>query len=1247
MLRRSDLLARNRTSLIAIVTFLIIGCLLATGDLNAQDDCDFCQDEIVEFFLTSDVQDPSTGPVPGDQICYQVGVNNFCGISIFVFTITYSFETLEFVSANTDIAQIPLFDQASVVANPNGLRDNITVAFFPLTTVSVVSKNDGDTILELCFNVIGDVGEDIRVEVGAKNLADPNIQATKTDEDGDLCPGLTEFGASVPGPDPLPTVIQSTCAGGIEVFSNVQCGSVPGESLGIAEVQMFCGVGPYEIVVDGTETFNTPDSVFIVTGLTSGLHDFVVTDQGTGTTIANPLQVDIPPTPGLTPDLDFILPLCADPAFTPRGQVILNSVTGGTPFSDGTYFFDWGAAENGRNYIPDRFASGIFNVTISDSLGCSVEREFDLRVDSIIVSVDDITLAQCDGSNTGSVSLTATGGAGDSDGFEFFIQGTSTLGDPVNDRMRSTNAQGLLDGIPPGAYRVWAEDDDVQTGLCNPITLDIVIESQQMYNINALPNTGLMCPAGENGINIEVSRTVDVAGNDISYQIFDLSDGSLASSMSPTGNLVLEECLPQGMYEIQLMDTDGCTFVDSFVVDGCALQVLPSEIPPDCPGIDDGSILLSVLDATDPVQFNWSDGSTDQNRIDLAPGTYEVEVSDGALCTLSLSFLFPEPDGFDIEFDFAPIDCPGGTTSITAIPQGGEAPFEFEWDPDPNGIIDPTLANVPAGTYFVTVFDDVGCSALDSITITDPELPEVMVEDGPRAPSCEGETDGFVQLSVVPTPEFPGPFIFRSPSGNTVQGDFSVQINDLEQGDQFVIIESLSGCVIETFEVEIPGGVGLQIDIQNSSIPSALCADEEVGVNLMATSAANVTTFEWLDPVNVDGPFAFVSPGEYEVLLTSGNCSSLDTVVVEGPEPFTSVIDPNLSSIGLCDGDLSDLVSVQAGGTMPYVIRWTLGGQLISMDSVLTGAEPGLYRLMSIDALGCAALADEITVGDVEPVEGTIGEVIQPTCFGDEGQVFIDTSSIMGGNGPYRYVIDALQPEDVLDTVSLPASTTPYQAVIFDVNGCSSEPTPFNIDVPEEVSVTISGDTLIDIGFTGELRVDVVTNVPIDTIIWSTNNESGESIMCLNGDCSEISIAPIGDVTFTATIINEEGCTASAEIDVDVVRNERIYIPNIFKAGPGIVNDERNRFFQIFPGSAVEDIDYLRIFDRWGNLVHEEIDLPLPVGNSGTGSWDGTYSATANPGDALNSGVYVYVVQVRFLGNPDPIVLKGDVTLIR
>ena len=167
----------------------------------------------------------------------------------------------------------------------------------------------------------------------------------------------------------------------------------------------------------------------------------------------------------------------------------------------------------------------------------------------------------------------------------------------------------------------------------------------------------------------------------------------------------------------------------------------------------------------------------------------------------------------------------------------------------------------------------------------------------------------------------------------------------------------------------------------------------------------------------------------------------------------------------------------------------------------------------------------------------------------------------------------------------------------------------------------------------------MVTNVPIDTIIWSTNNESGESIMCLNGDCSEISIAPIGDVTFTATIINEEGCTASAEIDVDVVRNERIYIPNIFKAGPGIVNDERNRFFQIFPGSAVEDIDYLRIFDRWGNLVHEEIDLPLPVGNSGTGSWDGTYSATANPGDALNSGVYVYVVQVRFLGNPDPICL--------
>jgi len=230
-------------------------------------------------------------------------------------------------------------------------------------------------------------------------------------------------------------------------------------------------------------------------------------------------------------------------------------------------------------------------------------------------------------------------------------------------------------------------------------------------------------------------------------------------------------------------------------------------------------------------------------------------------------------------------------------------------------------------------------------------------------------------------------------------------------------------------------------------------------------------------------------------------------------------------------------------------------------------------------------------------VEGMLDLVESPSCFGEDGRITIDTSSLMGGRGPYRYIIDARQPVDVADTTFLPASETPYEIVFVDRNSCRSESMTFMIDIPDEVAISISGDTLIDIGFSGELSTSIISPSPVDTIIWTPNNEEGVLFECLTIDCGEIRIMPVSDVTFTATIFNEEGCSAIASIDVDVRRNEDIYIPNVFFAGQGPVSDDRNRLFQVFPGTAVESIDFIRVFDRWGNLVHDVTDVPLPVGN--------------------------------------------------
>ena len=114
------------------------------------------------------------------------------------------------------------------------------------------------------------------------------------------------------------------------------------------------------------------------------------------------------------------------------------------------------------------------------------------------------------------------------------------------------------------------------------------------------------------------------------------------------------------------------------------------------------------------------------------------------------------------------------------------------------------------------------------------------------------------------------------------------------------------------------------------------------------------------------------------------------------------------------------------------------------------------------------------------------------------------------------------------------------------------------------------------------------------------------------------------------------GCQASASITVDVDYNRDVYIPNIFSPN----GDGRNDEFKIFTGLGVVSINYINIYDRWGNLVHVEgQQMPSPTG---TGNWDGSFN-----GKYLNPGVYVYVTEITFVDNNTTLTYSGDVTLVK
>jgi gliding motility-associated-like protein len=113
-------------------------------------------------------------------------------------------------------------------------------------------------------------------------------------------------------------------------------------------------------------------------------------------------------------------------------------------------------------------------------------------------------------------------------------------------------------------------------------------------------------------------------------------------------------------------------------------------------------------------------------------------------------------------------------------------------------------------------------------------------------------------------------------------------------------------------------------------------------------------------------------------------------------------------------------------------------------------------------------------------------------------------------------------------------------------------------------------------------------------------------------------------------IVSNDFCedTAMTRVEVKNCYPAEVYIPNVFAPGAASPNDQ----FQVLYSGAIEQVEIIEIYDRWGSLIFR----------TATGaSWDGVIGGNEAP-----SGVYVYQVRVR-LAEGEIKRYRGDLTLIR
>ncbi len=107
-----------------------------------------------------------------------------------------------------------------------------------------------------------------------------------------------------------------------------------------------------------------------------------------------------------------------------------------------------------------------------------------------------------------------------------------------------------------------------------------------------------------------------------------------------------------------------------------------------------------------------------------------VTVTDDKGCTAMTSVTITQPSALTASISSqSNVSCNGAADgTATAGPSGGTEPYSYSWS---NSATTSSINGVTAGTYNVTVTDDKGCTAMTSVTITEPAIINADVTQNP------------------------------------------------------------------------------------------------------------------------------------------------------------------------------------------------------------------------------------------------------------------------------------------------------------------------------------------------------------------------------------------------------------------------------------------------------------------------------------------------------------------------------------
>ncbi|MBK8416191.1 MAG: SprB repeat-containing protein [Bacteroidetes bacterium] len=736
------------------------------------------------------------------------------------------------------------------------------------------------------------------------------------------------------------------------------------------------------------------------------------------------------------------------------------TVSGGTS----PYTYLWSNGSSTQNI--SGLSSGTFTVTITDANGCQSNSSATVTqpVAALNATSTADQMVSCFGGSNGAISVVVTGG-------------TSPYTYVWSNGATTQNISGLTNGT----YTVTVTDANG----CIDGSSSTISQPAAALNAASAVTQVVSCFGGSDG-----SINVSVSGGTSPYS-FLWSNGATTEDLSNT---------IAGTYTVTITDANGCTTTQSKTITQPAAALAATANPSInvlCFGGNNGAISLTVSGGTPGYNYEWNTGATSQNISGLLAGTYTVTVTDARGCTTSSSATITQPAAsLSASANVsANVSCFGGNNgSINVTVAGGTSPYSYVWN---NGATTQNVSGLASGSYTVTVTDANGCSASQTLGVSQPAAALNATATVGQAVLCFGGNNGAVNLDVTGGT---APYSYNWSNGASTQ-----DINTLISGTYTVTVTDANGCTdVASATVTQPAAA---LSASTAVTANVSCFGGANGsINLSVAGGTAPYTYSWSNGA-ITQDINSLAAGTYVVTITDNNgCTTSASATITQPAATlaaTANATQDVSCFGGANGQISLVVT---GGTSPYSYQWNTGAS----TGNLAGVSAGNYTVTVTDANGCTTDASATVSQPDEPLAATPVVSQNVSCFGGvNGSISL---SVIGGTIPYTYVWSNGATTQNINSLS----SGTYTVTVTDLEGCTDVQSVVVSQPAAALSATASVAQQVSCfgGNNGSITLTVSGGTTPYSYSWS-NGASTQNISGLTTG------------TYTVTITDANGCTTN------------------------------------------------------------------------------------------------------------------------